>query len=923
MFYRLGHFVAGHRVAIAIFWISAVVLLRAVAPPWDEVTYDGDLAYLPDRAPSVTGEQLLSEAFPHDHAKSQLVVVLQRDDGRLDEDDIRVGYDVARRLKNLHGATALHEVRRLEEQAAERRAAGAGLEAQQFERRAGVQLEEAQRALDEALAMEKSLADDRGAQHIIDPLGWIAWNRGLVAQRAGRTAEAEAERQRALILNPALASQQGPLPAVAADLPILDVWTWRDDVFGRKLVSPDQQARLIVVQLANEFLATRNQPLLEQVHRQLDGVRAAHEGLPAGLSLSVSGSAAVGGDMLLSARESIEDTELFTVLLIVAILVSVYRAPLLVAIPLMSIAVSLLISTSCVALLARLAEWPSVAPWWGFKVFTTTKIFIVVILYGAGTDYCLFLISRYREELEGGASTPDATARALSGVGDALTASALTTIVGLAMMFFSEFGKFRYSGPVIGFCLTVTLLVCLTLTPALLSICGRAIFWPRRLRLVDPQQDRLAGSLTSNWSQRLWARIGSAVVRRPGLILVASVLILTPLAGYGLRSAHHVTYDVLSSLAPQRPSRVGAEHMRRHFPVGESGPLTIVLYKPGADFESQPGRDALYGLAHAIYEVPGVGAVRSLVDPLGEYPPGTRIGLTNRRAWLTWLARAHQRTASIFLAQTPRFPGDLTRVDVVLDHDPFSREATDALRRLDNRLHRLVRDPQSYWNEALVAYSGPTASVRDLREITQSDRRRIEILVTLAVYVALVVILRRPLVCIYLMASVLFTYFVTIGITQTVFAWAYGPTYDGLDWKVPLFLFVILVAVGQDYNVYLVTRVFEEQQRAGPFAGLRRAVSCTGGIITSCGVIMAGTFISMTSVVWNQLVPDWLPWLARWLAGSGGLRSMIELGFALALGVCIDTFIVRPVLVPAFLALLCRVRAGRNLPPEKGLAPPG
>jgi RND superfamily putative drug exporter len=195
--------------------------------------------------------------------------------------------------------------------------------------------------------------------------------------------------------------------------------------------------------------------------------------------------------------------------------------------------------------------------------------------------------------------------------------------------------------------------------------------------------------------------------------------------------------------------------------------------------------------------------------------------------------------------------------------------------------------------------------------------------VVLAVLAVLLVMLRRPVVCLYMIVTVVFSYYVTMGVSHWVFAWLDAEHFLGLDWRVPLYLFVILVAIGEDYNIYLVTRVYEEQARLGPLPGLRQAVICTGGIITSCGVIMAGSFVSMTSGVWGPAVSAWVP-AAGLLLGGGesALALVVQLGFALSFGVLLDTFVVRTVLLPAFLVLLQRWSERRSRPQPPQLSGP-
>lgn len=880
MFARLGEWVSRHCYLTIAVWAGLALTLRLVAPAWDEITDDRDLAHLPARMPSVIGERLVEAAFPGNRTKSQIVLTIARAAEELLPGDSLVADALASQFHLLHGAGDAHRGEQWQQAAEQLQRDGRLQDAATAHEQAQTALNAALESLDEALRLHE---DWPLALH----------NRAIVRRLLGQLELADQDEQAARHFAPELDKQAGQvLPAYAAELPLVAVWTRHNEVVGSKLRSEDRRAELVLLQLSNEFMATANIRVLERVEGEIEAVRRE---IPArdleGLTIGISGTAAVGGDMLRAAAESVKNTELLTVLLVIGILLFVYRAPLLIVVPITTIALSLVVSTALLALLTQLNQsdgWE----WWNFRVFKTTKIFIVVILYGSGTDFCLFLIARYRELLGQGLPGGQAMAEALGSVGGALSASAFTTILGLAMMFFAEFGKFRNSGPAIGLCLAVTLLACLTLAPALLQSFGRWLFWPfsppapRRALNRPAGQAAPSGFTAGVESKRWWRALARYVVLHPKRLLGGSLLALLPLAVVGLLYQYHVTFDLLSELPLDRPTRQGSELLRRHFPVGEAGPVIVLAHKLGAGFDDADRQRAarasaaIFELTQVLYEIPGVRAVRSLAEPLGD--PPRRMSLVSREGRRKLFLREHSLTKSIFLGQAPGFQGDVTRFELVLNHDPFSLDAMQTLNRIDEFLATQTQQASSFWQGTRFVYAGTTAGIRDLRSVTATDTRRIQVLVVLAVAFVLWLLLRRPVVCLYLIASVLLTYLVTIGTAILVFGWAYAETFHGLDWKVPVFLFVILIAVGQDYNIYLVTRVFEEQRRRGPLAGLREALVQTGGIITSCGIIMAGTFVAMT---------------------SGSLRAIVELGFALSFGILLDTFVVRTLLVPAFLAI--------------------
>lgn len=784
MYYRLGSLVARHWLLVILFWVTLAIGLKVFAPRWDDVTHDGDLAYLPARMTSVRGEMLLAQAFPENKTRSQAVLVLERADGELNASDYYIAEKLASRF----------------------------------------------------------------------------------------TAEMEAA-----------AEANVATPYVA-------VWNYDTEVLGSKLTSPPSdrgQATLVILSLSNEFMATDNIRILAELQQALDDIRQDPH-FPAGLNLGITGSAAIGGDMLASAKESIANTEITAIVLVFLILLLVYRAPLLVLIPLTAIVLSVSVATDVVA---WLADYSAHSDWLHFKIFKTTKIFVVVILYGSGTDFSLFLIARYREELEHGYEKSEAIARALGGVGDALMGSAMTTVLGLAMMYFADFGKFRYSGPVIGLCLIITLAACLTFAPAFLRAFGSTVFWPFGISPVRNREGVQAGFNLSALLDRFWDWASHLIIARPGLILIAALLVMAYPAWRGYTSVE-ITYNLLNELQRDRPSVVGTDLLRRHFAAGDIGPVTVVARQATGQFDTRTGEIHIAELTKQLWDVPGIVAVRSLSEPLGDKPGFSNV--FSRRGQRKLAAKKHARTLSMFLTQVPEMAGQVTRFDLIFAQDPFSPAAEDLLNQVDHKLTALSKDASSPWQGTEFDFTGTTAGKRDLKAVTSSDQWVIQRLVTIAVLGVLILILRRPMICVFLILSVILSYYFTMGITYWVFSNLYVGTFEGLDWKVPIFLFVILVAIGEDYNIYLVTRVMEEQRVYGPVEGLRQAVVKTGGIISSCGLIMAGSFISMM---------------------TGTLRGMLELGFALSLGILLDTFFVRPVIVPAFLALLAR-REARNHPPR-------
>jgi RND superfamily putative drug exporter len=663
------------------------------------------------------------------------------------------------------------------------------------------------------------------------------------------------------------------------DYRLSPVETFQTPVKGQLLASKDGRASLLLVPCGWPFMAEKVIQVIDHLRRTANEMRARGE-IPPGLDVAVTGSTGVGADIQKATKESLDRSQWTTILLVVVILLAVYRSPVVALIPLVTITISVITSMSLMALLTRV-------PGLNFQVMKITDIFVIVVLFGAGTDYCLFLIARYREELTKGSERAAAVHHAVRDVGGALAASAGTVVCGLGMMIFAEFVKIRYTGPAVAISLSVALVACLTLAPALLRAWGRVVFWP-----FHPQPATTASSdpERTEFGTRLWEQLSHTIARRPLTIWGTSVLVMVPFAIWGLTLAPN--YDFLAELSRDRESRRGSQMIQQHFAPGELGALAVLL-DGKSDLTTPAGRQAIADLTDRLAKLSNVSYVRSLSRPIGQMaaepapaeppPAAAQNPLGALMGQFRNATDALRDTAILNHYVSQSTQRRTTRFDVIFNVPPFSYESMALLENIRALLDKFTAEPNHALSGAEFGLAGTPANLFDLRRITISDQWRVNWLVVAGVLVVLFLLLRRPGTCVYLLLTVLFSYYATLGVTEGVFrllAHYHGEPFLGLDWKVEFFLFVILVAVGEDYNIFLMARVIEEQQKFGAMEGVRVAVARTGGIITSCGMIMAGTFGSMA---------------------TGSLSAIIELGFALAFGVLLDTFIVRPILVPSLL----------------------
>ncbi len=523
-----------------------------------------------------------------------------------------------------------------------------------------------------------------------------------------------------------------------------------------------------------------------------------------GLHAYVTGPGGIAADLELVADEAGRTLLVATLSLVLVLLLVVYRAPLLALAPLLVVGTAYLVATGIAYLLIEAGA---------ITVNTEGTFLLLVLIFGAGTDYSLLLVHRYREELRGGKESAIALPTALRESAPAIAASGGTVIAAMLVLLVADLESTHWLGPILAIGIAVMLLASFTLLPALLSLLGERAFWPARDSAGQSRGSHETEFAAEDRRNR-WDRIADLVRRRSRAIVALVFALLIVLALGNL--THHGTIGFGQGETRPTNSSRGTKVLGEHFPPGIGSPLTAVVK-----------------VEDAVRVVAGM----KKLD-----------------------------TVKLALPVPPTADVDETVVVVVLRGDPYSGEAADAVEAIRERLHEIAPGG---------LLGGIPAENYDIEQTNARDTKLIVPLVLLVVGLILALVLRALVAPAFLILTVVASFAATLGLCTFAFS-ELGS--EGIAFNLVLLSFLFLVALGVDYNIFLMARAREEAAQHGAREGILIALVKTGGVVTGAGLILAGTFATLT------LLP---------------LEELVQIGATVAIGVLLDTFVVRALLIPA------------------------
>ena len=622
-------------------------------------------------------------------------------------------------------------------------------------------------------------------------------------------------------------------------------------------VSPDGTALTITVVISGS-------PAGDEFGETVGWLRQLDEGVAVELpsTFEITGPAGILADAIVVFQSFDFRVSAITIALVLAILLAIYRSPLLALLPVVTVGVALTVAQSIAALLAD-----------NFDLALNGQVtaIMAVLMFGAGTDFTLFIVSRYREELPVRGDRFEAIGATMRAVGPSIASSAGTTVVAMMALALALSGSLKTMGPMLAMAVAVMLVCALTLIPAALVAMGRVAFWP--IKRIAPD-DKESG---------FWNRVGALVSKRPGTLLTVIFVAMVALSA-GLFE-FTPRFSFVEGLPDSAESKAGFETLKSAYPPGELAPTRVFVSQEGVSVLDH--LQAIEDLSAALASDPIVASVISITRPLGEPLP---VDVAQVQQFVSLLPEEPSEVGGLLSTLPPgqaQLAGALlagqrlvspdrttTKLEVVLNEDPYDVVAMDAVPRLRETVRNSVNASTLSGARALVG--GESATNYDGRTVTLRDFQVIAPIVIAAIWVILAILLGSLVAPTYLVISVIVSFAATLGISIVIFKNVFG--HNGMELDSIPFIFVFLIALGADYNIYIMSRVREETRVRGLVDGTRYAITRTGGVITSAGVILAGTFSVLMTFP---------------------LLNLFQVGFTVMLGILIDTFIVRAILVPS------------------------
>ncbi|WP_413375825.1 MMPL family transporter [Alkalihalobacillus sp. 1P02AB] len=597
-----------------------------------------------------------------------------------------------------------------------------------------------------------------------------------------------------------------------------------------QMYSEDETTMLFHVSLERGLEASEANETLAQIRNEVEAIGLTD------IQFEITGPAAIAADTTALFQNADFVLMLATIVLIFVILIAIYRSPLLAIMP-------LLIAGMVYGVVDRLLGLAGKNDW--FAVDSSAFSIMLVLLFAIITDYSLFVFSRYKEELQKQESKYESMKEAIHHVSEPIFLSGGTVLLAMLTLFVTVFEPYNHFAPVFSVAVVIILLAGLTLIPSIFALLGRKAFWPSIPKINEKTKKQ----------SKYWIKVSEIVTKKASLI-TSSLLLLLAVAAFNTTTINF-SFNLMKSFPEDISSRQGFEILADHFPEGQLAPVSVILKSDEQLDLDEPFYKQVNSLRAELEKVEGV----SIVSPK----------ITEE------MIAGEANLPRNFLAEEEK----AIKFELILEQNPFEMEALETVQTLRELEETLLESHQFSTDNFSLHYAGQTAEQLDVKEMNERDMIFLFSSVILLLTVILIFQFKSFLLPLIMMATILLTYVASLGISWWIFENLLG--YEAISYRIPVYTFIFMVALGIDYSIILISRIREQASHFAWKEAIQQGVAKTGSVIASAGLILAATF----AVLMTQ-----------------PLQELFLFGFTMAVGILLTTFITSTIFLPAVLMLL-------------------